>query len=357
MGQRSTVWLAKIGPGEPPETIARKAKALYFAAGLNSIFEKDDLVAIKIHFGERDNTGFVKPEYIRPMIDEIKRGGAKPFLTDTNTLYVGRRSNSVDHLNQAYEHGFTPEKVGVPVIIADGILSKNYSEVSVRGRHFQSVKIANDILHADSLFVVTHVTGHMATGLGGSLKNVAMGCASKSGKQLQHADIKPRVIQGKCRGCSLCEKWCPVGAIKVEGRVQVDYEKCYGCAECIATCRNEAIEISFAGSPRSVQERIAEYAAGVLSTKRGKTGFMSFLLHVTKDCDCLAKPQEAAAPDVGLLASKDPVALDQASADALKAAFGKDLFSRLWPNIDYTVQLEHAERMSLGSRDYELLEV
>lgn len=353
----SQVWLVRVKAGEASHEIAEKAGLLYLAAGLNTVVEAGDLVAVKMHFGEKGNTGFVKPEYVRSILEEIKRGGGKPFLTDTNTLYRGQRSNSVDHLEQAYEHGFTPENVGAPVIIADGILSKNYSEVPIRGKHFNSVKIANDILHADSLLVLTHVTGHMATGLGGCIKNVAMGCASKSGKQLQHADIKPKLDRGKCRACSCCAEWCPVGAIEMKEKAEIDYEKCYGCAECVATCRNGAIEISFAGSPVSVQERMVEYAMGTISSKKGKVGFMSFLLHVTKDCDCLARPQKAAVEDLGILASRDPVAVDQASADLLSSLRGADFFSSLRPNLDYTVQLEYAEEVGLGSRKYELIEI
>ncbi len=352
----SKVWVVPVRHGEDREMVGQKALRLFQAAGLHELVGQDELVAVKMHFGERKNTGYIKPEHITPILEVIKGRKGKPFLTDTNTLYRGQRQNSVDHLNQAYEHGFGPERVGVPVIIADGLLSKNYSEVSVAGKHFRQVRIANDILHSDVLLTFSHVTGHIATGFGAAIKNLGMGGASRGGKQMQHSDVKPKVSAQKCKACGLCLQWCPVEAIEiVDGAARIDEEKCYGCGECTATCRFGAIDINWKGNLVALQEKMAEYAWGVVKDKLGKVGFMNFLIHVTKECDCMGKAQPPVVGDVGILAARDPVAIDQASIDLLTQVAGKNLFQELWPKIDCQVQLDHAAALGLGSREYELV--
>jgi len=350
------VWFIPASKEEGHERVGQKVLTLFREAGLDGLVSPDDLVALKLHFGERDNIGYVKPEYLKPLIDAVYEMKGKPFFVDTNTLYRGRRANSVDHLLQAYDHGFTFENTGAPVIIADGILSKNYSEIPVGGKHFDRVKIANDILHSDVLIGVAHVTGHVASGLGAAIKNLGMGCASRSGKQNQHADVHPRVDREKCTGCGTCVKWCPVEAIEmVDGAARIDQEKCYGCAECIVNCRFGAIAVSFAGTSQALQEKMAEYALGVAKSKSGKCGFMNFLMHVTKNCDCTGDAEEAVVADIGIVASTDPVALDQATVDLLNRATGKDLLHALWPASDYSYQLAHAESIGLGTRHYDLI--
>ncbi|NLA57570.1 MAG: DUF362 domain-containing protein [Firmicutes bacterium] len=354
----SKVWFAPVEDNPSKEDVAQKTLELYRAANFRSILEEGDLVAMKMHFGERLNTGHIKPDYLKPLINALKSEGVKPYLTDANTLYRGQRSNSVDHLMQAYAHGFGPENMGIPVIIADGIRSKSYEEVPIDGVHFKSVKIANDILHSDVLFVLSHPTGHGGTGLGAAIKNIGMGSASRSGKQNQHSDVKPQILRDVCRACGLCIKWCPVDAIRmVEGKAQIDESVCYGCAECTATCRFGAVKVNWEGTSRSLQEKMAEYAWGAIKNKRDKVACFNFLIHVTKECDCAGKPQPAVVRDVGILASYDPVAIDQATVDLLAEAAKKDLFKDMWPENDYNAQLDHAERMGMGTRRYELVTI
>jgi hypothetical protein len=352
------VWFTSVKENASTHEISEKVLKLYNEADFQKIFTKDEFTAVKIHFGEKNNTGHIKPEWIKALLEKIKESGCKPFLTDTNTLYKGQRQNSVDHLMQAYEHGFTIENVGVPVIIADGLLSKNFSEVTIEGKHFNSVKIANDILHSESLVVLSHMTGHVLSGLGAAIKNLAMGAAPRSGKQVQHADVRPEVKGEKCKACRKCIEWCPKDAIEIyDGVAVIDVEKCYGCGECIATCRYEAIDFSFKSSSGLLQEKMAEYAFGAVRDKEGKVCYFNFLTHFTKECDCYGKAQDKETEDIGILASYDPVAIDQASVDLLKDRAGEDLLRKLWPENDYNIQLGHAEKIGLGTRDYELIQI
>ena len=354
----SKVWFGSLGDNSSPDVISQKVLKLYRAAGFEKIFEKNEFVAVKIHFGEKNNTGHIKPQWIKPLLNTVKEKECKPFLTDTNTLYRGERLNSIDHLMQAYAHGFSIENLGVPVIIADGLLSKNYSEVPIDGKQLKSVKIANDILHSHALMVLTHVTGHILTGMGAAIKNLAMGCAPRSGKQVQHADVRPKVNEEKCKACGLCIKWCPKDAIQIyDGAARIDVEKCYGCGECIATCRYHAIKSSFKNTSESLQERMAEYALGAVKDKKGKCCFFNFITHVTKECDCMDKAQDKITGDIGILASYDPVAIDKATVDLLIEKSGKDILRDLWPENDYIVQIRHAENLGLGSASYDLIKV
>lgn len=354
----SKVWFIPVQDGESASSIGEKARQAFVAADAFSVVSPGDYVAVKMHFGEHKNIGYLKPEYIKPIITGLKEKEAKVFLTDTNTLYKGKRFNSVDHLMQAYAHGFTPDNVGVPVIIADGLLSQNVTEVPIDGKHCKTVKIANDFLHADTVVVLSHPTGHVAAGMGAAIKNVAMGTASRAGKQIQHADVHPSIDAEKCTACGMCIRWCPVEAISWKnGKAYIDSDICYGCAECVTICRFDAVDVGGEGSTVALQEKMAEYAWGALKEKKeaGKMVFANFIIHVTKYCDCLARAQEKEIRDIGILVSYDPVAIDQATVDLLNEAHGNDFLQEMWPEVDYTVQLNHAEKLGLGTRKYELI--
>lgn len=354
----SKVWYSPISGSDTHETVAEKVLQLFDAAGFAKLFQKDDLVAVKLHFGEQNNTGHIKPALIKPLLQRIKSYETKPYLTDTNTLYRGQRTNSVDHLMQAYEHGFSIENLGVPVIIADGILSRNHRDVPIKGNHFDAVTIANDIADSDVLVVLSHLTGHTLTGLGAAIKNLGMGGASRSGKQKQHADVKPVVKREWCHTCGACIRRCPKDAISyVEGTAFIDHELCYGCAECVAACRTGAVRVPEKSSGVLLQEKMAEYALGVLQGKEEKVCFFNFLIHITKECDCIERAQDKVIEDIGILASYDPVAIDQASVDLLRSAAGRDMLKELWPENDYQIQLKYAEKIGLGSLQYELIRV
>ncbi|MEW6726161.1 MAG: DUF362 domain-containing protein [Bacillota bacterium] len=367
----------------PKRSMLDKLELLCRRAKIMRVVSPGDLVALKVHFGERGNTTFVRPQFVRKLVDMAKKAGGKPFLTDANTLYVKYRANAVDHLETAILHGFDYAVTGAPLIIADGLTGKDYMNVEIGLKHFKTVKIGTAVMHADALLVVTHFKGHEATGFGGVFKNVGMGLGSRSGKQMMHSDILP-VVGEKCKACGKCIKWCPAGAITIQketpeshgapdglvlGRARINEELCIGCGECTVTCPQGAIAINWKTEPDIIQEKIVEYAWGVLKEKQGKAGFITFLNNVTPDCDCCNWSDAPIVRDIGILASVDPVALDQACVDLVNRTRGEetsrlalraheeDKFRVLYPGIDWTRQLAYAEQIGAGSREYELIKV
>ena len=341
-----------------PETVNN---LLYFS-GISNVVRQDDFSAIKIHFGERGNKGYIKPEFVRPVVKSIKKLKASPFLTDANTIYLGARSDSVNHMLLAYGHGFGYEKVGCPVIIADGLRGNSYVEVDITSGYkakpkiFSKVKVANAIYYSDSIICMSHFKGHMGTGFAGALKNIGMGCASRAGKYEQHNAILPKVKIENCTSCGLCMKWCPGKAVSLpdkKSKIVFEAEKCIGCGECFLVCKFRVFSIPW--SAENFQERMVEYCAGVLKDKR--VIYINFLNNITKNCDCVSKNEESLTGDVGILSSTDIVAIDQASVDLINKSYGSDFFKSIWPEIDYSVQLEYAERLGLGSRKYEIKEI
>ncbi len=337
-------------------------------------FGPNDLVAVKMHFGEAGNTAHIRPQFVRKIIEALRSIGARPFLTDTNTLYVGSRTEAWSHLNTAFDNGFTRDVAGAPVMIADGLRGSNSVEVALKEtRHIKKAHIASDIYQADGLVVLTHFKGHELSGFGGALKNVGMGCASRSGKLDQHSNISPKVKQKKCVGCGECVRWCrghAIKLVKIEGmkKAQITPEKCIGCAECILTCRQQAITIQWNESIPTFMEKMVEYAKAVLKNKAGKALFLNFLTDVSPLCDCTPFSDRSIVPSIGILGSSDIVSIDRASVNlvnkapgnsvsSLKSAFapGEDKFRALFPEIDWNHQLDYAEELGLGSSDYELI--
>ena len=345
-----------------------KLEKLFDSAGFAEIIAPKELVALKIHFGEKGNTSYVRPQFIRKVVDKIKERGGRPFLTDANTLYAGSRSNAADHLITAVENGFAYAVVNAPLIIADGLTGKDYQTVQVNLKHFKEVRISSAVYHADALLAISHFKGHEATGFGGVIKNIGMGSGCRSGKQQMHSDVLPVVREKKCLACGKCAKWCPAGAITIVERAVIDHKKCYGCGECTVTCNHGAIGINWKTEKDVLQEKIVEYAYGVLKDKKNKAGFITFIMDVTPDCDCCGFSDAPIIKDVGILASRDPVALDQACIDLANRQEGlsdsrlrdrkaSDKFRDIYPGIDWNVQLAYSEAIGLGTRDYELVSV
>lgn len=355
---KSKVTFIPADSREPSDVLAEKARKVYLSMGLNERIAEDDFAALKIHFGESGNKGYIRPQWLTVLIGEVRRRTKHAFLTDTNTLYVGHRSNSIDHIRLAWSHGFTPEITGVPVIIADGLIGRDKHEAGGASTRTASSKIASAILDSDVLICLTHVTGHVQTGLGAAIKNMGMGCASRAGKLDQHSVTHPRVNSKTCRDCGACMAFCPEAAIvQAEGHVVIEPAKCIGCGECLVACKHGAIRMKWDEDSLRIQEKMAEYAFRVFEHFRGKAGFVNFLVGITKDCDCMAKDQKPIIDDIGLLASLDPVAVDQATADlVLEQGGGRDAF-RAGYDIDWSAQLAHGEKMGMGTRKYRLVKI
>lgn len=352
------------------KSLVDRAGMLLKRAGLGSAIQEGDIVAVKMHFGEQGNTGFVQPIFVREVVARIKEAGGKPFLTDSNTLYRGERANAVDHIACALHNGFSYATVEAPIIIADGLDGRDAVDVPVEGLHFDSVRIGAAAVHADAMVVVTHVKGHEATGFGGALKNVGMGLGSRSAKQRMHADFRPETNHEHCNACGRCEKWCPVGAISIgpDRVVRIDYDICYGCGECVAACAYGAIATQWKTEPEAIQEKIVEHVAGAVAGKEGKVVYLSFVMNISPDCDCWNFSDAGVVADIGVLASTDIVAIEQAAIDLVTGAdglsgtrgeglvAGVDKFKAI-TGVDGNRAIEYAEEMGLGSRAYDLVHV
>ncbi len=314
-------------------------------------------MAIKTHFGERGSSAFVPSFYLRQVVEDVKKAGGRPFLTDAGTLYVGSRSNAYEHILTAEANGFTLATTGAPIIIADGLIGHDFEEIEVGGKHIDKAKIASAVVHADAVIAVSHFTGHEISGFGAALKNVGMGLGSRGGKQQMHSGVKPTVDSGQCIGCGKCLRWCPAGAISLDDKKAViDQDACLGCGECTVMCLEGAIAIRWATEQNDALEKIAEYACAALKEKEGKRGFINFLINMTPACDCWDYSDAPFTPDIGVLASTDIVAIEQASADLVNQG-GQDLIRKLYPAIAWETQITHAESLGLGSRAYELVQI
>lgn len=352
------------------ENLQQKLTRLMKTAGMGEIDFDNKYVAIKMHFGEPGNLAFLRPNWAKTVADFVKERGGKPFLTDCNTLYVGGRKNGLDHLDTAMLNGFNPMTTGCQVIIADGIKGNDEVEVPVEGGEYvKNAKIGRAVMDADVFISLTHFKGHESAGFGGTLKNIGMGCGSRAGKMEQHNAGKPHVVQKHCVGCKLCTKICAHDAISVQDRkAAIDHSKCVGCGRCIAVCARNAITVSFDESHTNLSRKMSEYAKAVVD---GRPCFhISLVIDVSPNCDCRAENDAAIVPNVGMFASFDPVALDMACVDAVNTqpilrgsaadigdCHDQDHFHCIHPDTDWMSCLEHAEKLGLGTREYELIKI
>ncbi len=357
---------------ENPLTV--KLQRLIKRAGIESIDMTDRYVAIKVHFGEPGNLAFIRPNFARAVVDVIRAKGGKPFLTDCNTLYPGRRKDALEHLDTAAENGFSFESTGCRVVIADGLKGLEERIVPLTGtKHVKEAKIGSAVMDADVFVSLSHFKGHESTGFGGALKNIGMGCGSRAGKMEQHCDGKPKVTQSLCRACRQCIKQCAHGAISYDEKniASIDHNLCVGCGRCIGACNFDAIESTDFSGERALCEKIAEYSLAVLQNR--PNFHINIVMQVSPNCDCYPENDMPIIPDVGIFASFDPVALDQACADACNqqpVIQGSQLSDRLAknesqhdhfkdsaPGSDWTFTLDHAEKIGVGTQQYELITV
>jgi uncharacterized Fe-S center protein len=355
----SKVYIIKASIDDGPKKISEKARKLFKASGFAKCFNENDFTAVKVHVGEDGNTTHVKAPYIKGLVDELLELNTKPFVTDTTTLYVGRRHNAVDHTILATEHGFSMDGLGIPFIVPDGLSGTAETVVKINGEINKEVFIAYDITKCQSILSVAHVTGHVAAGLGATLKTLGMGCASKKGKLTQHAAVKLK-ISDDCTRCGVCYNNCPADAITLDDvKAHINQDRCIGCAECMAVCRFGAVTCNWGRETEVLQKSIAEHALGALKGKEKKATFFNFLLSITKDCDCFDIPNmRKIVEDIGIMASTDPVAVDKAALDMVENRSGKKLTELLGNDqIDTNCQIEHGESIGLGSSSYELIEI
>ena len=329
-----------------------------------------DRVAIKTHFGERGGHAYIRTPFIGKIVSKVKEYGGIPFVTDTNTLYFHKRHNAIDHLETAAINGFTPETVGAPIIIADGLIGKDHEVFKINGNHFKEIYIASTIFHSDFIIVATHFTGHPLGGFGGSIKNLAMGCASIKGKFLQHSEYLPKVKEDLCNLCGMCIENCGYNAIK-KGKNSIYFiaEKCVGCGECISVCKYGAISPKYPNEGKKLQEKMVEYVMGITSQKKEKIIYLNFLIDISPGCDCCSFSNAPVVPDLGVLLSDDPVAVDKASVDLINDApysplwstidklNDQDKFRAIYQDIDWNWQLNYGQQMGIGNKEYKIVKV
>ncbi|MEW5802798.1 MAG: DUF362 domain-containing protein [bacterium] len=334
----------------------------------NNRVQLSGLTAMKLHFGERGCWGYIHPKFVKALVDEVKKRGGKPFLTDSNSVYVGGRAEAISHIETAIANGFSYSVIGAPIIIADGVRGESIRRVTVDLKHYREVEIASAVFSADSVICLSHFKGHELTGFGGALKNMGMGLASKGGKLSMHSTVAPYIAKS-CQGCGLCTARCAFEAMYLqEGRAWIDSEKCAGCGQCLVNCPNKAIRIRWNESVHNVQEKICEHVYGITRVLNIAVLYINFIINVTPDCDCCQHSDVPIVPHLGIMASHDPVAIDQASVDlvnasegikrtALKKGFGKggDKFRGVHPTVDWSIQLNYGAQIGLGTREYELV--
>lgn len=353
------------------ENIPNKLKRLIKTAGIESIDFKNKFTAVKVHFGEGGNLAYLRPNYAKAVIDVIKSLGGKPFVTDCSTLYVGTRKNALDHLDIAYEHGYNPFCLGCHVIIGDGIKGTDDVDVPIDGEYVKNAKIGREIVDADIIVSLTHFKGHEGTGFGGALKNLGMGCGSSAGKADMHESEKPVVDKEKCVACGVCAKNCAHDAIRIEEKAKIYYDKCKGCGRCIGVCPVKAMRPGQENGCEVLSRKVTEYAYAVVKDK--PSFHISLAIDISPFCDCYDNNDAPILPDVGMFASFDPVALDQACADMCnkmeafkdsmlgeKCECGhehKDHFHTLHPDTKWEAGIEQGVKIGLGSDKYELIQV
>ena len=355
----SKVYFIKASVNDGEQAISKKSQKLFRAGGFAECFKENDFTAVKIHVGEAPNNTYIKSPCIKGLIDELLRLKTKPFLTDTSTLYTGRRHNAVDHCILAAEHGFDTKGLRIPFIAPDGLFGTSETAVQINGQLNKEVFVASDIVRCQSILSLAHFTGHPATCAAGTLKTLGMGCASRKGKMRQHSALKLSVSD-KCERCGECIKHCPAGAITIDDvKAHIDTDKCIGCAECLIVCKFDAMKYDWGTECEILQKNMAEHALGALKGKENKAAFFNYVISVTKDCDCFDDPDiPKMVDDIGIVASTDPVAVDKAALDLVEKKTGKKMAELIKNHkLEPLYQIEHAERIGLGSTDYELIEV
>jgi hypothetical protein len=352
------VYFIEAVDAEQDELLCGRLKALIEDENLLGCIADRDITAVKTHFGESRKLGYARPLYLKMLGEAIRSRGGVPFLTETSTLYKGNRSDAIRHIAHAHSQGFDYASTKMPIIMADGLHGDEEYVVPIKGEIYSSVHLAALFAKCNALVMVSHFTGHLAAGFGATLKNLGMGCASRKGKLAQHSTAKPKIVKKKCSGCGTCVQWCPQEAIILnENSVAVmDKDICIGCGECLAMCRFDAVKFDWGATYEDLQKKVVEHAMGMYSLFQGKNLYINVLTRISKDCDCMGGKFEKIVPDIGILVSLDPVALDAASLDLVEKREGKTL-AQLAHDIPYRFQIDYAKELHFGADEYELIGV
>jgi uncharacterized Fe-S center protein len=351
------------------ENLFQKLDRLLTIGNLDASIYRGELVAVKVHFGEKGGHGYIRPTFLRTIVDRLKKGNCKPFLTDSCTLYPGERKEAVSALACAIGNGFPYSVVDAPLIMCDGLRGHSARRVPINGEILTTADIASAILDANALVCVSHFKCQEVTGFGGTIKNLGMGCSSRTGKMEQHCNLAPTVTEQYCTSCGACLRVCAHDAIiSVQGKARILEDQCVGCARCITVCDDGAINVNWGSESELTMKKMAEYALGALHQKQDKALFVNFVTQVSPSCDCYGHTDTPIVPDLGILVSNDPVAIDQACADLVNQAQGLpdtaltsghapggDKFRGVHPDIAWETTLAHGEKIGLGSRSYELV--
>ena len=340
------VYFKAIGSYSETEEIQRGAKSL-----LKKVIDKEHVqlepyIPLKVHFGEKGNITFIESKNYEGIIEYLQEQHIGSAFIETNVLYSGSRMTRSQHIKTAKEHGFTQ----LPIVIADGEHGEEHEHIEINQKHFKTCKIGKEIANQRQMIVISHFKGHRLAGFGGAIKQLAMGCAARAGKLDQHTHAKPVINPFACKKCGACARYCPENAITIGLIPRIDKHKCVGCVGCMAVCPQKAIVFNLLRSlSKAFPERLVEYA--LAAQKDQQNIYITFAFNITRGCDCEGHKMKPIAGDIGVFASTDPVAIDQACLDMLDRREGKKVFTRARHQLDY------AEKIGLGKRQYQLIEV
>jgi len=312
-------------------------------SSIRAPFVKGSNIGIKLHWGERKNRSFLPPVYAREIAHWLRNMDCRPFIFDTTVLYSGGRREGAATLRTAAENGYGEDYLGCPVVVADGLDGRDIIDIPANFKHFKTVQIGSILEKAQGFVIFSHFKGHMASGFGGAIKNLSMGFASRAQKQRMHADAHPELNQKKCVKCGLCIDVCPVGAAAAgeADYPRFDLETCIGCAQCIGMCPEMALKILWNSDDQVFQEKLVETAAAVWREIRGRSVLINALLNITEECDCFTGRNPSIAADYGFIGGSHPVALDEASLQAI----GPEPFEKAHPDINWRRQFAYAREI------------
>lgn len=362
------------------ESLVRKFERLMDKVGLPSLVKSGDRVAIKVHMGAPLTTRYLRSFYVRTAVDYLKKINTKPVVVETTGLgLLDPRGTAKKYLEVALTHGFSKETLGTEILIVDGEFGLDCIKVKIEGLRLKEVSIPRALLEFDFILNLTHFKGHEMTAFSGAIKNIGVGCVGKETKYFIHYLNKPSINTTLCNGCGRCIEICPSKAIRMSnGRVVLDQDVCYGCKACLAVCPVKALKSTRISEPSEIQIRVVDATYGILKTMGflNKILNVNFLLEIDWKCDCehqqLGWSDLPIVPDIGILASRDIVAVDKASIDLVNATpaipgsqayevgavnAGSDKFKALYPSADWAFMLKLAEELGLGSTNYRLIKI